>query len=86
MNAQARTSISRLIDDLSTPQDDDQTGGVVWKPTAAKLVDLELKYTSPPAAALSGTPAQTAPESRYHIVLIEVFLPFYHRQLSAVEL
>jgi len=55
MNAQARTSISRLIDDLSTPQDDDQTGGVVWKPTAAKLVDLELKYTSPPAASLSGT-------------------------------
>ncbi len=56
MNAQARMSISRLIDDLSTPQDDDQTGGVVWKPTAAKLVDLELMYTSPPAAALSGTP------------------------------
>eukprot|EP01032_Pedospumella_encystans_P023014 gene23014-26067_t len=53
MNAQARTSISRLIDNLSTPQDDDQTNGATWKPTAAKLVDLELKYTSPPAAALS---------------------------------
>jgi len=54
MNDRVRTSISRLIDDMSTPQDDSEKDGAMWKPSATKMAEMEQKYASTDPGTLTG--------------------------------
>lgn len=54
MNDRVRTSISRLIDDMSTPQDDVENDSAMWKPSATKLAEMELKYASTDPGSVKG--------------------------------
>lgn len=54
MNDRVRTSISRLIDDMSTPQDDSEKDGAIWKPSATKLAEMEQKYACADPGSVKG--------------------------------
>lgn len=54
MDSHIRSSISRLICDMSAQQEDVSKNCSLWKPSAAKLADMELKYASPVSVSMKG--------------------------------